>query len=1031
MKPGAIGCVKMNVFLNYGKLAMIAALGLAGTAQAAQTVIKVDDTKPGVVINKNNMMSADLAIWNPPSRYYDMTDALVDGGYTLFRFPNGSLSNDYHWNGIGKYDSTGLWITTEEEGKYAPGFLGETIYRGTTKDNYGFVRRSHLADGKMETMWWGEILDPNDPPWVVVEFPEKKLLDSIQINWGDLRPKAFQYEYWTTDYAEYPGVHQALTNDLKLEANVKVTGPETLYKGKSVRTRYVAIRFKLQDLPGKGVQIREMKMFSDGEDLLAGNEYKMYAMSTRNGDKARTDWTNIPWHFEEFMKYLGTLPKSADGKPAQAVICVNAGTGTSKEAAAWVRYANKVKGYNIKQWEIGNELDGEWEESGPISARHYAARYLEYARAMKAVDPTIILHGPLLSTHKMMQKGAGILDGKYWMVEFLRIVGEAEIADGKRYLDAVDLHNYPYWTPNGANARDMLKAMLDVGPNMDTLDVWMKRHLPGVDKVPSASGEEKRRVFLSEFSTNVQGYSLLMDYPQATAMAMIFAQHAVRFGDRLQVLPWDAFGNLFKSPDDTWGTISMSALLKDGSWNKWKSLEPTAEYYGVYMTFKQFLEDGFAVVPVESSNSEVVAYALAKKASGASQGQNAAGDSARVMLVNLSDIPQVVQIDRASVGAGADKAAIEVDVFGEEQFKWVGDQKNAYPYPKMGPSGRALDVKKSRDITIPPFGLVVAQINPRAVGADKATAKNAATPVVLAAALEKKVMMVGDTVDLFVTAVQQNGQLTGATLKIPGFGKKGGDEVVKVLPDDGKWNASIESFHVKVPVPETAKTTPVVVQGTGAKGTEIELTVTGLGGKKTVQMIPFRMRGAYRTTSILQNFDNGVDAVDWFPVVGEGNTEMGAKVFNGNPPHGGFIRHDFHIEQPPTLGWPNYSGAYYVVPQEIKQSVGVVFDYATNHNNPDGYIEVQVQSDQVKDYDEFMVRLRNTHGTWVRDTLIWENMSQEGWGKTIPQLDPTKIKTINFRARHSGVGYISLDNLYLLQEDGTEVPMPKGLRRLR
>ncbi|PWJ61245.1 MULTISPECIES: discoidin domain-containing protein [unclassified Fibrobacter] len=999
--------------------AMIAALGLAGTAQAAQTVIKVDDTKPGVVINKNNMMSADLAIWNPPSRYYDMTDALVDGGYTLFRFPNGSLSNDYHWNGIGKYDSTGLWITTEEEGKYAPGFLGETIYRGTTKDNYGFVRRSHLADGKMETMWWGEILDPNDPPWVVVEFPEKKNIDSLQISWGDLRPKAFQYEYWTTDYAEYPGVHQALTNDLKLEASVKVTGPETMYKGKSVRTRYVAIRFKLQDLPGKGVQIREMKMFSNGEDLLAGNEYKMYAMSTRNGDKARTDWTNIPWHFEEFMKYLGTLPKSADGKPAQAVICVNAGTGTSKEAAAWVRYANKVKGYNIKQWEIGNELDGEWEESGPISARHYAARYLEYARAMKAVDPTIILHGPLLSTHKMMQKGAGILDGKYWMEEFLRIVGEAEIADGKRYLDAVDLHNYPYWTPNGANAKDMLKAMLDVGPNMDTLDVWMKRHLPGVDKVPSASGEEKRRVFLSEFSTNVQGYSLLMDYPQATAMAMIFAQHAVRFGDRLQVLPWDAFGNLFKSPDDTWGTISMTALLKEGSWNKWKSLEPTAEYYGVYMTFKQFLEDGFAVVPVESSNSEVVAYALAKD------------KSARVLLANLSDVAQVVQIDRVSVGAGADKAAIEVDVFGEEQFKWVGDQKNAYPYPKMGPSGRRLNPEKSRDITIPPFGLVVAQINPRAVGTDKATAKNAATPVVLAAALEKKVMMVGDTVDLFVTAVQQNGQLTGATLKIPGFGKKGSAMTVNVTPDDGKWDASVESFHVKVPVPEHAKTTPVVVQGTGAKGTEIELTVTGLGGKKTVQKIPFRVRGAYRTTSVLQNFDNGVDAVDWFPVVGEGNTEMGAKVFNGNPPHGGFIRHDFHIEQPPTLGWPNYSGAYYVVPQEIKQSVGVVFDYATNHNNPDGYIEVQVQSDQVKDYDEFMVRLRNTHGSWVRDTLIWENMTQEGWGKTIPQLDPTKIKTINFRARHSGVGYISLDNIFLLQEDGTEVPMPKGLRRLR
>jgi len=78
-----------------------------------------------------------------------------------------------------------------------------------------------------------------------------------------------------------------------------------------------------------------------------------------------------------------------------------------------------------------------------------------------------------------------------------------------------------------------------------------------------------------------------------------------------------------------------------------------------------------------------------------------------------------------------------------------------------------------------------------------------------------------------------------------------------------------------------------------------------------------------------------------------------------------------------------------------------------------------------------MIRLKNTRGNWVRDTLIWENMKQEGWGKTIPQLDPTKIKNFAFRARYSGKGFINLDNIYLLGESGKEVPMPRGLRRLR
>lgn len=997
--------MKKELVLSKAVLAGFLCWGAAvGNAIAAQNVITVDDLHPGIVISKDHMMSADLAIWNPPSRYYDMTPALVDGGYTLFRFPNGSLSNDYHWNGSGSYDSTGLWTPSEKE--WTPGFLGETIFRGTTKDNWGFVRRSHLADGNMESIWWGEILDPNDPPWIVIEFREKKNLDSLIIDWGKLRPKSFELSYWTTDYAQYPGVHQNLENQLKSVGTYKVSENQSKSKFAQVNTRYVAVRFKTADLPTKGVQIREMKLYSEGIDLLAGNEYKFYAVSTRNGDKPRTDWTGIKWHFEEFMKYIGSLPVSASGEKPEAVICVNAGTGTSKEAAAWVNYANKVKGYNIKQWQIGNELDGEWEESGPLSARQYAARFLEYARAMKAVDSTIILHGPLFSSHKMQEKGAGLNDGKFWVAEFLRIVGEAEKADGKRYLDVFDLHTYPYWAPDNLNPKDMLKASLDVAHNADTLSAWMDKYLEG-----------KRRLSLSEFSTSVQGSQWWMDYPQAAGIANIFAQYAVRFGDRLQALPWDAFGNIFEGPDHTWGVISLTALLKEGSWNKLGSLELTAEYFGVYMVFKRFLEDGFAVVPTESSTPDISAYSVCK------------GDSCRVLLINMTDAKQIVQIDRASVAASSAAPAVgegdlvrtEVDVFGEEQFKWIGDQKDAYPYPKMGPSGRRMNPSKSRDVEVPAFGMTVVRIKPRVVGTDAQTKSKASDVKIVAAALEKKVLLAGDTIDLFVTASQDNGQLTGGIVKIGNWDKRG-NYTKYLVPDDGLWNASIESFHVKIPVSEDVSL--------GAR--EIEVVLQGVGGMKILFKIPFRVRGAYRTTSCMQNFDNGIDAVDWFPVVnGENATSMDAKVYNGNPPLGGYIRHDFVIEQPPEQGWPNFSGAYYVLPEEVHKSVGVVFDYATNHNNPDGYFELLVQSSQVEDYDDFMVRLKNTHGNWVRDTVIWENMTQEGWGKNIPQLDPAKIKHFAFRARYSGKGFISLDNIYLLQEDGSEVPMPKGMRRLR
>ena len=53
------------------KLVSFAALSaFAIPALAAQNVVVVDDLKPGITINKTDMMAADLAIWNPPSRYY-------------------------------------------------------------------------------------------------------------------------------------------------------------------------------------------------------------------------------------------------------------------------------------------------------------------------------------------------------------------------------------------------------------------------------------------------------------------------------------------------------------------------------------------------------------------------------------------------------------------------------------------------------------------------------------------------------------------------------------------------------------------------------------------------------------------------------------------------------------------------------------------------------------------------------------------------------------------------------------------------
>ncbi|MCW5979783.1 MAG: hypothetical protein KIT09_17010 [Bryobacteraceae bacterium] len=87
----------------------------------------------------------------------------------------------------------------------------------------------------------------------------------------------------------------------------------------------------------------------------------------------------------------------------EPMICVNAGNGSAREAANWVEYCNGAAGtkfgamraanghpepYNVKLWEIGNELYGDW-QIGHCTAEEYAERYAAFYAAMSRIDPGI------------------------------------------------------------------------------------------------------------------------------------------------------------------------------------------------------------------------------------------------------------------------------------------------------------------------------------------------------------------------------------------------------------------------------------------------------------------------------------------------------------------------------------------------------------------------------------------------------------------------------------------------------------------
>jgi alpha-N-arabinofuranosidase len=91
---------------------------------------------------------------------------------------------------------------------------------------------------------------------------------------------------------------------------------------------------------------------------------------------------------------------------SENIICVNLGLGTIDDARFWVEYCNYKGGtyysdlrarnghmepYNIKIWDLGNEVDGYPWELGYKNAEDYVKIGREAAKAMKSVDNSITL----------------------------------------------------------------------------------------------------------------------------------------------------------------------------------------------------------------------------------------------------------------------------------------------------------------------------------------------------------------------------------------------------------------------------------------------------------------------------------------------------------------------------------------------------------------------------------------------------------------------------------------------------------------
>jgi hypothetical protein len=146
-------------------------------------------------------------------------------------------------------------------------------------------------------------------------------------------------------------------------------------------------------------------------------------------------WAHPIYDFDEFMadcQAAGCTPIIVVAYDGIYKAAYSGGTSLTRQqaldtSAAWVHYANTVKNYNIKYWEIGNETYNPGYMGGDPGRTVQAQDFIEFCNNMKVQDPTIWCG---INTEKQS--------------DFTTLLSVAHAS-----IDFLDVHSYEAWDYRG------------------------------------------------------------------------------------------------------------------------------------------------------------------------------------------------------------------------------------------------------------------------------------------------------------------------------------------------------------------------------------------------------------------------------------------------------------------------------------------------------------------------------------------------------------------------------------------------------
>jgi alpha-L-arabinofuranosidase len=408
----------------------------------------------------------------------------------------------------------------------------------------------------------------------------------------------------------------------------------------------------------EGKKIDRSKLTKDGWQV----DYSGY----KPGFRVMADLSPSDYHGVVDVR---TLHEFAKKNATDTMVTVNAGLGTPEMAAEWVRWANKKMGYNVKYWEIGNELEGSWElgntrpDGSKMTAKKYAAIYTQFAKAMKAVDPSIKIGGPTSSN-----------DSITFVEELIKSAGDN--------VDFVSFHTYPV-DSRISNPQEILNQSERISIATQKIRRWIQQYQP--DRV------DKIEIGITEWHVKVH--------------------EDVNTGNLLSGLWCSRFiGEMFKNNIDfanEWDTFSTTdhggghGLFSD---DDPRLTTPRAAYWALWM-WSNTMGDQL-VKSTTTGNPDVVSYATKDQ------------DTVAVMLFNQSPtdtIPVTLNIPNDQ-----SKTARTIE-FSHKNYLW--NPFTHQPVWSLPPAERTIDLEKKKEITLPPMSSTVVRLGEKATHIQKTSSK--------------------------------------------------------------------------------------------------------------------------------------------------------------------------------------------------------------------------------------------------------------------------------------------------------------------